>query len=207
MPAAILTFLPRYPLVTADHGARYHDKLRAFPAFVEGWCVRLRDAAADGTVPIRHLVQAQIALLDVTLAGPLSAGQLAAQRPPMELAAEAATRWTVTLHELLDGPVTRGFKNAARHARRSHAACGPAGRPARDHAPGGRSRDLRPDARASTSLDLTAAQIHEIGIERVARVEDECRRIGAPIMGTDDVKEIIGGFVTIRRSIIRTATR
>ncbi len=31
MPAAILTFLPRYPLVTADHGARYHDKLRGFP--------------------------------------------------------------------------------------------------------------------------------------------------------------------------------
>ena len=190
MPAAILTFLPRYPLVTADHGARYHDKLRGFPGFIEGWCDRLRAAAADGTVPIRHLVQDQIALLDSTLAAPLSAGQLGSQRPPTELDADAAARWTTTMHELLDGPVSRGFE-ALRATLVDHTlpAALPDNRPGIMHLDGGLETYAQM-LRASTSLDLTAEQVHEIGVASVARVEDEYRRIAAPILGTDDVAQI-----------------
>ena len=33
--STILTFLPRYSLVTRDHGERYHEKLRSLPSFLE----------------------------------------------------------------------------------------------------------------------------------------------------------------------------
>ncbi len=190
MVATILTFLPRYPLVTADHGARYHEKLRAFPDFIEGWCDRLRAAAADGVVPIRHLVQAQITLLDAMLAGPLSAGQLAAQRPPTELDADAAARWSTTLHGLLDGPVTQGFAHLrATLAEHTLPAALPDDRPGIMHLEGGREAYDR-FLWAATSLDMTAEQIHHVGLEQVARVEAEYLRIAAPVLGTDDIAEI-----------------
>ena len=126
---------PRYPLVTADHGARYHAKLRAFPAFVEAWCERLRAAAAAGVVPIRHLVERQLRLLDDVLAVPLSAGPLAAQRPPTDLDEADAEAWSETLRALLDTDVAPGARGPARHHRRSHVAGCPARRPTRTRAP------------------------------------------------------------------------
>ena len=141
--AAMLVFLPRYPLVTADHGARYHAKLRAFPDFVAVWCERLRAAAAAGVVPIRHLVERQLRLLDDALAAPLSAGPLGAQRPPTELDEADAEAWTATLRSLLDTDVARGARDPARHHRRSHAAGSPAGRSARARAPRRRCGGVR----------------------------------------------------------------
>ena len=111
--AAMLVFLPRYPLVTADHGARYHAKLRAFPDFVDGWCERLRAAASAGVVPIRHLVEGQLRLLDDVLAAPLSTGPLGAQRPPIELDEAGAEAWSETLRRVLDTDVARGLRPCA----------------------------------------------------------------------------------------------
>jgi uncharacterized protein (DUF885 family) len=188
--AAMFVFLPRYPLVTADHGARYHAKLRSFPDFVEGWCERLRAAADDGIVPIRHLVEREIGLLDEALATPLSAGPLAAQQPPVELDAAGAEAWAATLQSILDADVMRGLASLrATLADHTLAAALPDDRPGLVHIDGG-AEEYGQRLWAFTSLDLAPEQVHRIGLEQVARLEAEYLQIAAPVLGTTDLVEI-----------------
>jgi uncharacterized protein (DUF885 family) len=44
--------------------------------------------------------------------------------------------------------------------------------------------------RRHTSLDLTPLEIHNIGLEEIARLEDEYRAMGARVLGTSDLAQI-----------------
>lgn len=189
--SSMYTFLARYPLVTTDHGERYHDKLRAFPAFVDGWCERLRAAAVDGDVPIRHLVQAQLDVLDDLLSAPLSTGPFGRQPAPTQLDEGAAATWTSTTHRLLDTDVAAGLRTL-RETLAVHTlpAAMPDDRPGLMYLPGGVDRYVR-QLWASTSLALSPEEVHQIGLDQVARLEDEYRQIAGPILETPDVDEMM----------------
>ena len=189
--SVMTTLLARFPLVTADHGERYHDKLRAFPAFVDGWSERLRAGVPAGDVPIHHLVQEQIGLVDELLSKPLSTGPFGGQVAPTQLDERAAARWTATTHRLLDTDVAAGLA-ALRGTLVEHTlpAAMPDDRPGLMHLPGGVERYVR-QLWASTSLDVSPEEVHRIGIEQVARLEDEYRQIAGPVLGTRDVPEIM----------------
>lgn len=185
------TFLPRFPLVTADHGARYHEKLRAFPAFVDGWSERLRAAVPVGDVPTRHLVLEQIGLVDELLSTPPSTGPLGQQAAPTQLDEPAAAAWTATMHRLLDTDVAAGLAALrATLVERTLPAAMPDDRPGLLHLPGGVDRYAR-QLWASTSLDITPEEVHRIGLEQVGRLEEEYRQIAGPVCGTRDVAEIM----------------
>ena len=186
----IFIFLPRFPLVTADHGERYLEKVRRLPDFIDVWSARLDSAAVNGLTPISHLVRAMIASLDRELAGPLSESALAGQPPPVELADEDAELWKSRLHGLLDDDVTPAFHHLrAVLADHTLPAAREDGTPGLVHLPGG---DALYDelVRAHTSLSITANEIHEIGLQQVRRLEEEYRQIAGPLLGTTDIDEI-----------------
>jgi uncharacterized protein (DUF885 family) len=188
--AAIFTFLPRYPLVTADDGDRYLEKIRRLPDFVDAWGRRLGDAADLGLAPISHLVSSLIAALDRRLERPLSEGQLARQAPPSSLAGAVVEAFTGELHNLLDDLVAPSL-----HQLRSTLASRtlPVARP--DHLPGlvhleGGRQHYERLVWAHTSLEVTAEQVHEIGRRQVDRLESEYRQIAGPLLGTTEITDI-----------------
>lgn len=185
----VLTFLPRYPLVTSEHGERYLEKLRRLPGFLEVWGQSLRAAAREGIVPIRHLVEAQIALMDRHLAHPLSTGPLAQAMPPQDLDAAAQAAWVTGVKELVDRvqPALERIRSIL--AEETLPAARADTHPGLVHLPGGRKLydEL---VRSHTSLDHSAEQVHEIGLAQVERLEDEYRQIAGPLLGTDDINEI-----------------
>lgn len=187
MIPTIFTFLPRYPLVTAEHGQRYLAKLAAFPAFVDQWIDRLR--AAD-VAPIEHLVSAAIALLDRHLAAPLSQGPLGRQAAPTGLDGAAAEAWRAEMHAALDSGVA-GAVGRLRETLRAHTLpmARPDDQPGLVHLPGG-AELYEQLVRAHTTIDVDAAAVHEIGLVQVARLESEYRAIAGPIVGTEDVATI-----------------
>ena len=95
----IFIFLPRYPLVTVEHGERYLEKIRRLPDFIDVWAGRLESASV---APIAHLVTEMVASLDRQLAAPLSDGPLIRQTPPTDLPEDEAREWTGQLGKLLD---------------------------------------------------------------------------------------------------------
>jgi len=187
---SIFTFLPRLPLVTAEHGARHLRTVEELVPFLEGWSDRLAVAAAQRRAPIRHLVESTIAMLDRHLARPLSEGPLGAQAPPLDLDAPAAAAWRVRLHATLDGSVT-GALARLRSVLSTDVlgAARPDDRPGLVHLPGGADVYERL-VRAHTTLDVSASDVHEVGLRQVERLEREYVAVAGPVLGTDDVAEI-----------------
>ncbi|MGZ5385073.1 MAG: DUF885 domain-containing protein [Acidimicrobiia bacterium] len=186
----IFIFLPRYPLVTAEHGERYLEKVRNLPEFIDVWTGRLETAAGLGVTPIAHLVTEMVASLDRELAAPLSNGPLIQQPPPTDLSDTKANLWTGRLGKLLDDGVTLALqKLRTTLVERTVPA-------ARDdqltglvHLPGGRELYDKL-VWAHTSVAVTAEEVHAIGRQQVERLEAEYRLIAGPLLDTSEIDEI-----------------
>jgi uncharacterized protein (DUF885 family) len=188
----IFIFLPRYPLVTTEHGERYLEKVRRLPDFIDVWIGRLEAAAGLGVTPIAHLVTAMVASLDRQLAAPLSNGPLSRQPPPTDLSDEDARVWTGRLGKLLDDVVTPALQRLrALLFDRTVAAARNDSIPGLVHLPGGREL-YEQLVWAHTSLAVTSEEVHQIGRQQVERLEEEYRRIAGPLLGTVEVDEIYG---------------
>lgn len=183
----ILTFLPRYSLVTEDHGDRYHEKLRALPAFLE----RAGDALRtdDGPLPLTRHLTATVAAIDAQLTRDDSANPLLAQPAPTDTSVEYKERWRQETARLVHESVHPGFGRY----RDVLAAAADFGRddtrPGLCHLDGG--GDLYRDLIWShTSLELIGEEVHRIGLDQIARLEGEYRAMAGPILGTRDTEEI-----------------
>ena len=183
----ILTFLPRFPLVTNDHGERYLEKVKRLPGFLDGWSSRLQRASERGVVPIMHLVSALASSLDRHLAVPVSAGPLSQQPPPTSLTDTEA--WTARLHPLLDALTPALARLRATLVDHTLPVARPDQSPGLVHLEGGRDH-YEELVWAYTSLDFTAEQVHEIGRQQVERLEREYQEIAGPQLGTSDIAEI-----------------
>ena len=186
----IFIFLPRYPLVTAEHGERYLEKIRGLPEFITTWGERLEQAADEGITPISHLVTAMIASLDRELAAPLSQGPLIRQTPPTTVADDEARIWTAQLGRLLDdlvAPAVRGLRSVL--ADRTSGRARDDSIPGLVHLSGGRELYERL-VWAHTTLAVTPEDVHEVGLRQIERLEDEYRQIAGPLLGTTEIEEI-----------------
>jgi uncharacterized protein (DUF885 family) len=190
----ILIFLPRYPLVTAEHGQRYLEKVASLPDFIDAWIGRLEAAAAEGVTPIAHLVTAMVASLDRQLAAPLSSGPLIRQPPPTDLSDTEAKLWTGRLGGLLDDLVTPALQRLRSSlAGRTVPAARDDELPGLVHLPGG--RELYDSlVWAHTSVAVSADEVHAIGRQQVERLEAEYRLIAGPLLDTTEIDAIYRGL-------------
>jgi len=189
---SIFTFLPRYPLVTEEHGDRYLEKLKVLPTFIDDWTSRLADSAANGIAPIGHLVRELLGVLDRHLANPLSSGPLSRQPAPTAIDGFDAEAWERALAAILDGDVAPAL-NRLRDTLSEHtlAAARPDDRPGLVHVDGGGDH-YEHLVWAHTTLHISGRQVHEIGLAQIERLEDEYRELAGPLLGTTDVTTIYG---------------
>lgn len=180
----LIPFLPRYPLVTVEDGERYLEKVAGFEAFARAMAERLADACARGVTPLQSHAARLAAALEKRMADP---SHWYAQPAPTD----GFDDWSDRLHEAVDGPFVAGL-GAYRAALLSHAV------------PNGRGDDQAgllhlPDGpvtydalvKAHTTLDLSAEEVHRIGLEQVERLTDEYVAIAGPVLGSTDVDEIL----------------
>jgi uncharacterized protein (DUF885 family) len=183
----ILTFLPKYTLVTEDQGSRYHEKLRSLPEF-------LADAGAallteDGPRPLTRHMTDTIAAIDAQLSRGDATNPLLGQPAPTATSIEDQERWRHETNRLVHDAVHPAL---ARY-RDSLAAAADSGRddgkPGLCHLDGGAAlyQDL---VWSHTSLELTGEAVHEIGLEQITRLEDEYRSLAGPTLGTEDIDQI-----------------
>ncbi|MDH3250283.1 MAG: DUF885 domain-containing protein [Acidimicrobiia bacterium] len=183
----ILTFLPRYSLISEDHGTRYQKKLRSLPAFLERAGAAVRSDA--GPLPLtRHLTET-IAAIDAQLTRDDVSNPLLAQPAPTDTPVEYQDHWRRETARLVHDVVHPAL---ARY-RDSMAAAADFGRdddrPGLCHLDGGAElyRDL---VWSHTSLGLSGEEVHQIGLDQVDRLEEEYRSVAGPLLGTDDIGEI-----------------
>lgn len=184
----LLPGLTVQPLVTTDHGDRYLEKIKSFPAFVDQLIDRLIEGVASGRVPLARHAADTAAKLSALLAEPSE--PFADQSAPVEMTSVQAEAWSSDLADLV-GDV---FKPAlGKLIAVLTDTTVPAGRP--DERPGlvhldGGADLYRRLVKAHTTLDVSPEQVHAVGLAQVARLEDEYRLLAGPLLGTGDVDEI-----------------
>ncbi|MDH5616927.1 MAG: DUF885 domain-containing protein [Acidimicrobiia bacterium] len=185
----ILTFLPRYPLRSTEHGRAYLGKIATLGQMFDGLNARLRESADRGRVPIRPLIATTIDRLDRHLAA--NRDPLAGQPAPSE---NPDPDWARKLKAALEEharPALESFRETL--ATHSLPAAPPEDKAGICHLPGGED-GYRRLIGAHTSLDLDAQTVHRIGLEQVERLEDEYLRLAGPLLGTRSIAEIYAGL-------------
>lgn len=187
--ARLLTFLPRYALVSHDDGRRYHTKLSAFPDMLASAGQALLTARDTGILPITRHLTATIAAIDAQLARPVDTDPLLLQQAPEEMSGADAEGWAAETARL----VADAVRPALGRYRDILAEVADRGRsddrPGLAHLPGGAAHyeDL---VWSHISLERSAEAVHRVGLEQIERLEDEYRRLAAPFAGSTDVQEI-----------------
>ena len=185
----IKVFGTRFNLVTDAHADQYLAKMRALPAALDDLASVAEAEALLGIVGLARHLNRTAELIDELLAAPDALDGFAAQPPPSGLEEAQADAWIGELREIV---ATEVFPALGEHATRMRTLAA-RGRdddhPGFCHLPGGESqyRDL---VWAMTSTDLTPQQIHQMGLDQIARLNEEYREIAGPLLGTTDLAEI-----------------
>lgn len=187
----LLTFLPRYTLVDADHGERYHEKLRRLPEMLDQVGAAARTGPASGIMPLTSHLTATIAAIDAQLAHPGHSDPLTGQTPPRDLTQAEASTWSAETARLIAEEV----RPALARYRNALADVADAGRsddePGLCHLEGG-SQHYEDLVWSHTTLETSADAVHRVGLEQIDRLEDEYLRVAGPAIGVDDLEGIYG---------------
>lgn len=184
----LLTFGPRFPLVTAEHGQRYLTRMSNLPKTLRDFADRVASAVERGRVANLTMVEQTLGGIDRHLGAPID--PLAAQNPPTELSEPEAAAWKGELELILRDEVRPALvelrdtiNDRALPAARSD------DQPGLVHIEGGGASYERL-VWANVSREVAAEQVHRIGLEQVERLEEEYRTIAGPLLGTTDVDHI-----------------
>jgi uncharacterized protein (DUF885 family) len=184
-PAAeLLSLLPMVPVAGDERAAAYLTRLAAIPAFLATVAERHRAGTAAGRVPVARLVEATVAYLDRYLANP-DADPLRRPQPVPD-----DTTFTAERERLLVEVVRPAF---ARYREVLATEVAPHGRPS-DRAglcwlPDG-ERAYASLARVHTTTSRSPDELHQTGLELIAKLAGEYVAIGSRLFGTRNLHEI-----------------
>ncbi|WP_159448861.1 DUF885 family protein [Demequina sp. NBRC 110053] len=186
----MLSFISNYPLATAQHGRDYLEKLRGMPdAFVE--IARVAAAAADEGVvaPASHIAATADAVARYLATPEGEEDRLAAQAPPTDLSEQDQAAWDDERARLIAEVVRPGLAAFETELRALAERGMPDDKPGLVHLPGG-AEAYRQKIYSHLLLERTGEEIHQTGLDEIAKLEDEYRQIAGPLLGTDDISEI-----------------
>lgn len=177
-------------LTTAEHGDRYHEKMRRLPGAVDELCARLEEAAEGDRAPIRRHVERAIGSLDELLGAPVADDPFLAQPAPTEVGEASTRRFSDGVAALVEShtrPALARLRETL--ADSSLPAARDDDRPGLLHRPDGEAEYAEALA-AHTRPGLDAGAIHAIGLEQLARLDGEWARYGQQQFGVSDPSEV-----------------
>ena len=149
---------------------------------------RHREGVARGRTPAAFAVTGTIGQIEAALARPLAEDPfVTALRPPEGMDAEA---WRARLADAVETGLRPGletYRDVLRDEVLPHAR--PDDRAGLTHLEGGDDAYAR-TLRYFTTTELTAQQIHDVGLAQIESLAAEYRTLGAEALGTSDLREI-----------------
>jgi uncharacterized protein (DUF885 family) len=183
-PASILlAYLRMVAITDATQADAYLSRLSQVPRFLVQAEARLALGREVGLLPVAHLVQMAIDQIDRFLAAdpcPLA----------IDVPDDVDDAWYGRLADVLDRDVRPAFTAHREHLRdrvlptaRSADAVGLL------HLPDGLER-YRRLVRLHTTTERTPQELHQVGLDMVARIHDEFRVLGAQVLGVSEPSEV-----------------
>ena len=186
----LLSFIGSFPLATEAHGEDYLTKLRTMPDMLAQLMDVAEAAAEEGRVALRRHLEDTAASVNRYLDTPSGRSErLCCQPAPTGLDAEAQEAWAAARDAVVADVVRPGLRGFADRLTALATRGMPDDKPGLVHLPGG--ADVYADKMWSNLLvDITPAEVHQLGLDQIAALEDEYRAIAGPLLGTTDITEI-----------------
>ncbi|MCV0403836.1 MAG: DUF885 domain-containing protein [Chloroflexi bacterium] len=180
-PQVALLNIPSFQPHESDEDARrLLERWRAMPAALDQAAANLVEGRDAGRTGVRMLCTKAIEQLDELIARPIETW------PLVEVAAELAgirdDVHAVVRDEIL--PAFARYRDVIANELAPHAR--PDDRPGVMHVPGGEAT-YQALSRAHTSLDLAPERVHAIGLDEIARIDEEFVTLGGELLGTGDL--------------------
>lgn len=183
-------FTGQFPLTEPEHADAIVAKWSRLGDTFDDLIHRLRQGVARDRTPPHSSVEKTITQIDDYLAGDLATDPYATVPPPPAFSDEQTAVWRARLTEQVEKVIRPAYE---RYRSELAATVLPKARPEEKTGvrwlPDGEQVYARA-IRRHTSLDLTPLEIHNIGLEEIARLEDEYRAMGRQVLGTDDLATI-----------------
>ena len=185
---AVLGLVPKVTLATPEQASDYTERCAKLAGCLDQAGDRLRAGLASGRTPPALGVRAAVRQLDAYLAAPLADDPLLAPPPP---AGTEASSFRERLAELVAGSVRPAMARyrdllagQVLERARPDDRCGLA------HLPDGEAVYRAAVARHTTT-DRDPADLHRLGLELVAELEEEYRALGERVLGTADMGQVL----------------
>jgi len=179
-------------IITPEDADHYVARVRKMAPYVDHVIENLKRGLKAGKYGTHSGVDAVLDQLDSLAAHPVDRWELStpATASHGDWSSAQKVHFGDALHEALEKEVKPAFLRYRDFVRSKVV---PVAR-AQDHVglsevPGGREAYLK-RIRIETSLDRTPEQLHQLGLEQVARVRKELSELGAKALGTSDLAEI-----------------
>ncbi|HEX2755905.1 MAG TPA: DUF885 domain-containing protein [Candidatus Limnocylindrales bacterium] len=186
--AGLPVYMPKLPIPNADVAEAMIAKTRRIATNFRDMSDRSLEGVARNRTPAAFAVDDTVAQIDRWLARPIGDDPLLNTAEPTGVA--DADTWRARLRDVIEAevrPAMAQYRDTLRDQVRSHA---------RDDEHVGLTWLADGDdaygrmIRYHTTLERSAQEIHEIGLEQVAKLADEYRVLGQEVLGTSDVPEI-----------------
>jgi uncharacterized protein (DUF885 family) len=186
--SSIGVYLPKLSIPDGDVAEAMVGKFEGVAVYFHDLAERHREGLASGRTPADFAVGQTVDQLDRWLATPIAEDKMLAVQDPPE--GVDAARW----HERLLAVVQKRVRPAVEHYRdvlrdevrakaRPDDLCG------LTHLSDG-DEVYAKLARFYTTVDKSPREIHEIGLQQVAKLEEEYAALGAEVVGTSDVPSV-----------------
>jgi len=186
----LLSFAGGYPLATAQHGEDYITKLRHLPRYLDDIMDVAEDAADEGRVALEsHLLDTARSAEAYLRAAGEGDDRLCSQPAPTKLDDAAQDQWRRDRDRTVSADVHPAVARFADRLRALAERGAPDDKPGLVHHAGG-AAVYRDKMWSHLLIDVTPEQVHQLGLDQVAKLEDEYRAIAGPLLGTDDIDEI-----------------
>lgn len=188
MQAMLPVMVPQYPLTAPEHAAAMPSHFRGMARAFDDASDRLRSGVAHGRTPMASTATKTVAQIDAWLAIDAASDPLLKLRSPEGWAGEAAWRGEmarVVADEVR--PALGRWRDTV--AEEVVPAARPDAKPGLCWIPGGEQAYAAALFRFTTTRK-TPDEIHQIGLEQIARLDDEYRTLGKEVLGTTDLAEI-----------------
>lgn len=175
---------------TREHAADFITKASKTGRLFDQALERHRQGVANGRTPAQMGMEKVIRQLDAYVASPLEADAFMQITLPDDMSEDEIEQWRADMFEQVREVVRPAF---ARYREGIATEILPHARPPEKSGvcwlPDGEEVYERA-VRRYTSLDLDPREVHQIGLDEIASLEDEYRELGESVLGTRDVPEI-----------------
>jgi len=177
-------------LLEPAHAAAMIPKFTGMGRYIRELAGRLAEGVEAGRTPPRYTCDLTVAQLDDYLASDLTEDPYLGIDPAPDMTDDEAAVWGAKLAEVVEAEVRPAWVEYRRMVADTVA---PAGRP--EDQPGvcwldDGDETYRRLLRRHTSTDLSAEEIHRIGLWQIERLAGEYRELGSEVLGISDLTEI-----------------